>query len=109
MRFIEIISQKKFTLISIFLFIYVALNLLEGERGIVSYYKNQKIKKQLIDEKKLLDQQLSAIEKKNSLLTDLIDLDYLEILYRNKFMEITYIGIRLSNARLNRIIRRQST
>ena len=86
MRFIETINQKKFTLISIFLFIYVALNLFEGERGIVSYYKNQQIKKQLINEKELLDQQLSAIEKKNSLLTDSIDLDYLEILYRNKFM-----------------------
>ena len=48
MRFIEIIGQKKITLISIFLFVYVALNLFEGERGIVSYYKNQKIKKQLI-------------------------------------------------------------
>ena len=86
MRFIEIISQKKFTLISIFLFIYVALNLFEGERGIVSYYKNQQIKKQLVNEKKLLNQQLLAIEKKNSLLTDSLDLDYLEILYRNKFM-----------------------
>ena len=86
MRFIETINQKKFTLISIFLFIYVALNLFEGERGIVSYYKNQQIKKQLINEKKLLNQQLSAMEKKNSLLTDSIDLDYLEILYRNKFM-----------------------
>ena len=86
MRFIEIIGQKKFTLISIFLFIYVALNLFEGERGIVSYYKNQQIKKQLVNEKELLDLQLSAIEKKNSLLTDSIDLDYLEILYRNKFM-----------------------
>ena len=86
MRFIEIISQKRFTLISIFLFIYVALNLFEGERGIVSYYKNQQIKKQLVNEKKLLNQQLLAIEKKNSLLTDSLDLDYLEILYRNKFM-----------------------
>ena len=86
MRFIEIIGQKKITLISILLFVYVALNLFEGERGIVSYYKNQQIKKQLVNEKELLDLQLSAIEKKNSLLTDSIDLDYLEILYRNKFM-----------------------
>ena len=86
MRFIETINQKKFTLISIFLFSYVALNLFEGERGIVSYYKNKQIKKQLVNEKELLDLQLSAIEKKNSLLTDSIDLDYLEILYRNKFM-----------------------
>ena len=30
--------------------------------------------------------QLAFVEKKNSLLTDTIDLDYLEILYRKKFM-----------------------
>ena len=54
MRFIEIINQKKFTLISIFLFLYVILNLLDGERGLISYYEKQKIKEQLIQEKKSL-------------------------------------------------------
>ena len=86
MKFIQIISQKKFTLISIFLFLYVALNLFEGERGIISYYKNQQIKKQLINEEKLLKAKLISVEKKNSLLTGSIDLDYLEILYRSKLM-----------------------
>ena len=86
MKFVEIINHKKFTLISIFLFLYVIFNLLEGERGLISYYEKQKIKEQLIKEKKLLSVQLKSIEKKNSLLTDTIDLDYLEILYRKKFM-----------------------
>ena len=30
--------------------------------------------------------QLDLVEKKNSLLTDIVDADYLEILYREKFM-----------------------
>ena len=86
MRFLEIINQKKFTLISIFLFLYVVLNFLDGERGLISYYEKQKIIKQLFQEKKLLVLQLNSIEKKNSLLTDIIDKDYLDMLYRKKFM-----------------------
>ena len=86
MGFVKIIKQKKFTLIIIFLFLYVLINFLDGKRGLISYYNKQKIKKELVQEKKLLTAQLNSIEKKNSLLTDTIDLDYLEILYRKKFM-----------------------
>ena len=86
MRFVQIINQKKFTLITIFLFLYVLLNLLDGERGLISYYEKQKIKEQLIEEKKELSIELAKIEKKNMLLTGKVDLDYLETLYRQKFM-----------------------
>jgi len=86
MRFVQIINRRKFTLIIIFLFLYVLLNLLDGERGLISYYEKQKSKKQLIEEKKELSIKLALVEKKNMLLTDKIDLDYLEILYRQKFM-----------------------
>ena len=86
MRFIEIINHKKFTLISIFLFLYVVLNLFDGDRGLISYFEKQKIKEQLLQEQKLLALRIHSIEKKNSLLTDIVDIDYLEILYRKKFM-----------------------
>ena len=86
MGFIKTIGQKKFTLISIFLFLYVILNLLDGERGLISYYEKQKKMEQLFQEKKSLLINLNSIEKKNSLLTDSIDLDYLETLYRKKFL-----------------------
>ena len=86
MRFVEIINKRKFTLISIFLFLYVLLNFLDGERGLISYYEKQKIIDQLFQKKKSLVFQLDSVEKKNSLLTDIIDTDYLEILYRKKFM-----------------------
>ena len=86
MKFVEIINNKKFTLISIFLFLYVIFNLLDGERGLISYYEKQKMKEQLIEEKKALSIKLAKVEKKNMLLVDKIDLDYLEMLYREKFM-----------------------
>ena len=86
MRFVQIINQKKFTLITVFLFLYVLINLLDGERGLISYYEKQKIKEQLVEEKKALSIKLAIVENKNMLLTDKMDLDYLEILYRKKFM-----------------------
>ena len=86
MRFVEIISKKKFLLISILLTTYILFNLLEGERGLVSYFEKQKIKKMLIDNKEKLTRELKVVNNKNSLLSDNIDLDYLEILYREKFM-----------------------
>ena len=86
MGFIKIISQKKFTLISILLFLYVILNLLDGERGLISFYEKQNIKKSLIQEKQILVEKLFFVEKKNSLLTDSVDLDYLETMYRKKFL-----------------------
>ena len=51
--------------------------------GLLLY--NEKIE-QLIKEKKQLTYKIEKFEKKNSLLTDNIDLDYLETLYREKFM-----------------------
>ena len=86
MRFVQIINQKKFTLIAVFLFLYVLINLLDGQRGLISFYEKQKIKEQLIEEKKALTIKLAMVEKKNKLLTDKVDLDYLEMLYREKFM-----------------------
>ena len=86
MKFVEIINDKKFILISVFMFLYVILNLLDGERGLISYYEKQKIKEQLVGEKIFFITQLKSVEKKNDLLTDTIDLDYLETLYRKKFM-----------------------
>ena len=86
MVFLQIINRKKFALISIFLFLYVILNLIDGERGLISFYEKQKIKHQLINEKKSLTTQLNLIEKKNNLLTKNLDLDYLETLYREKFL-----------------------
>ena len=86
MRIIKIINEKRFILISLSLLLYVTLNLLDGERGLISYFEKQKTLENLIVEKKIVINKLKDVRKKNDLLTKNIDLDYLEILYRNKFM-----------------------
>ena len=68
-----------------FLFIYVLMNLLDGERGLISHFDKKNKLENLYKEKKILLKKLSIIEKENLLLTDVIDTDYLEILYRKKF------------------------
>ena len=86
MRFIKIINNKKFVLISIFLFTYVVLNLLDGKRGLFSYIQKYEIKENLMYKKKILKEKLSVVENKNNLLTEKIDKDFLETIYRKKFM-----------------------
>ena len=86
MKFIKVINNKKFFIISAILFSYTILNFLEGERGLISFYNNKKIMDELQNEKVTLIKQLNLVEKKNSLLTDIIDIDYLETLYRQNFM-----------------------
>ena len=48
MRFIKIINEKKFTLISAFLFLYVGFNFFDGERGFISFYEKTKLKHEII-------------------------------------------------------------
>jgi len=86
MKFLKIIKEKKFTLLSVLFFSYITLNLVDGERGLISYIDKQKKIQQLQHEKKLLIKHLDKIEKQNSLLTEKIDKDYLEIIYRQKFL-----------------------
>ena len=85
MRIVETLKKNYFLLISTFLFIYIVFNLLEGERGLFSYFEKKEIQNQLILKKNNLTDELSDFEKKILLLTKNIDLDYLEILYREKF------------------------
>ena len=85
MRIVEILKKNYFLLITTFFFIYIVFNFLDGERGLFSYLEKKKIYNQLIQEKNNLTAELNDVEKKILLLSDNIDLDYLEILYREKF------------------------
>ena len=55
-----------------------------GERGLFSYFEKNEIEKLLIDKKNKLEKDLSILENKNLLLSEKLDLDYLDILYREK-------------------------
>ena len=66
MRIIEILKKNYFLLISTFLFIYIVFNLLDGERGLFSYFEKKEIQNQLIQKKNNLTAELKDVEKKNS-------------------------------------------
>ena len=81
-------NLKKNYLILIFtiLFLYFFFNLLDGERGLISYLEKKAALKELEDKKTLIINKIEKLEIKNSLLTDNLDLDYIEILIRQKFL-----------------------
>ena len=80
------IKKNYLTLIFTILFLYFFFNLLDGERGLVSYFEKKTILQSLNDEKTKVTNKINKIEIKNSLLTDNLDLDYIEILIREKFL-----------------------
>ena len=80
------IKKNYFTIIITFLFLYFFFNLLDGERGLVSYFEKKKILKNLNYKKFSLTEKIEDLEHNNSLLTTNIDLDYIEILIREKFL-----------------------
>tara|TARA_B100001175_G_C19344760_1_gene559265 strand:- start:463 stop:762 length:300 start_codon:yes stop_codon:yes gene_type:complete len=90
------IKKNYFLLISTFFILYFFFNFLDGERGILSFFKKKEILKELkISEQNYINK-IEKLEFKNSLLTTNLDLDYIESLIRDKFLfrkkeENTYI------------------
>ena len=93
---LEKLKKNYFILIITFLFIYFFFNLLDGDRGLISYMEKKDIYEQLKNDQITLNSKIEDLEHKNSLLTENIDLDFIEILIREKFLfgkegETTYI------------------
>ena len=84
MRVIESLKKKKFILFNIFFSLYIGINLIGGERGLISYFDKKKIYEGLIIKEKILTSKLEDLEHKISLVRN-NDLDYLDMLYREKF------------------------
>jgi len=80
------IKKNYFLLISSFLILYFFFNLLDGERGLFSYFKKKEILISLLNDEADLTSKIKDLEFKNSLLSDKLDLDYIEILIREKFL-----------------------
>lgn len=83
MRLIESFKKKKLILLNIFLTLYVSINLLGGERGLISYFEKKKIHQELIEKETVLNKELQDLKHKIKLITN-NDLDYLDMLYREK-------------------------
>ena len=80
------LKKNYLLLISIFLIIYFFFNLLSGERGLISYYEKKQILNDLKIKELSLKNQINDLDFKNSLLSDNLDLDYIETLIRERFL-----------------------
>ena len=83
---LERLKKNYFLLISIFLILYFFFNLLSGQRGLISYFEKKQILKNLQKQESLLINQIKDLDFKNSLLSDNLDLDYIETLIRERFL-----------------------
>ena len=69
-----------------FLILYFFFNLLSGQRGLISYFEKKQILKDLKKEENLIKNQIKDLDFKNSLLSDNLDLDYVESLIRERLL-----------------------
>ena len=83
---LRLIKRNFFLLTSIFLIFYFIFNLVSGERGLFSYFEKKELLSDLKKEETLLIKKIEYIDHKNSLLSTNLDLDYVEILIRERFL-----------------------
>ena len=80
------LKKNYFLLISTFLILYFFFNLLDGERGLFSYFEKNKLLSNLKKEEISLTNKITDTDHKNSLLSTNLDLDYVETLIRERFL-----------------------
>ena len=83
---LAVIKKNYFVLIFTILFLYFFFNLLDGERGLISYFEKKKSLENFKEKELILINKIDDLYHKNSLLNENIDLDYIEILIRQKFL-----------------------
>ena len=80
------LKKNYFLLVSTFLILYFFFNLLSGQRGLISYFEKKQILSSLQNEEVNLNYQINDLDFKNTLLSDNLDLDYIETLIRERFL-----------------------
>ena len=83
MRLIKSLIKRKFILFNIFLTLYVGINLIGGERGLISFFEKKKINQHLVLKEAKINEELKELKLKIKLISN-NDLDFLDILYREK-------------------------
>ena len=78
--------KNYFLVICIFLILYFIFNLLDGNRGLFSYVKKKEELKNLNNDEQKYINKIIELEKRNTLLSEKLDKDFIEILIREKFL-----------------------
>ena len=80
------LKKNYFLLVSTFLILYFFFNLLSGQRGLISFFEKKKVLNSLLKDELNLTNEIKDLDFKNSLLSDNLDLDYVETLIRERFL-----------------------
>ena len=83
---LRLIKRNYFLLISVFLIFYFGFNLVSGERGLFSYIEKNELLSNLKKKEISLTSKIDDKNHKNSLLSDNLDLDFVETLIRERFL-----------------------
>ena len=83
---IDKLKKNYFLLISTFLLLYFFFNLFDGERGLISFFDKKSQLQDLEQQEVRLTKKIEDLEFRNSLLTENLDLDYVETLIIEKFL-----------------------
>ena len=85
MGFFKVLKKRKILFINVFLLLYISINLFMGERGLISYYEKKSLLNDLNEEKTLLTKNITDIERKNNLLSEKLNFDFVDTLIRQSF------------------------
>ena len=80
------LKKNYFLLVSTFLIIYFFFNLLSGQRGLISYFDKKQYLEELKMDEAVIINKINDLDFKNSLLSDNLDLDYIETLIRERLL-----------------------
>ena len=84
MNFFDVFKKRKILFLNIFLFLYIVFNLLTGERGLIAYFEKSELEKKLTKTKSVLTEEIQILDNKNSLLSENLNFDFVDILIRDK-------------------------
>jgi len=88
MKIFESLKKRKFLLFNIFFSLYIGINLIGGERGLISYFDKKNSYQELLKKNEKLAIELTDLNLKISLIGK-NDPDYIDMLYRQKFNYVT--------------------
>ena len=80
------IKKNYLLLLFTFLILYFFFNLLSGQRGLISYFEKKQILNDLKKNENFIKKQIKDLDFKNSLLSDNLDVDYIESLIRERLL-----------------------
>ena len=88
MKLFESLKKRKLLLFNIFFTLYIGINLIGGERGLISYFDKKNIYQELLKKDEMLTTELADLDHKISLINK-NDQDYIDMLYRQKYYYVT--------------------